>query len=91
MFRKGSIILGGLRANATEATLSEGVGATLDAGKRDLRRFACSLPPELIMQPLIRTFLAVSYEQQRPSDPEQQIGIFFIAGADQLSCLVDAH
>lgn len=31
------------------------------------------------------------YEQQRPPDSEQQIGIFFIAGADQLSCLVDAH
>ncbi|WP_317658792.1 hypothetical protein [Pseudomonas sp. KU43P] len=49
-------------ANATDATLSEWIGATLDAGKRDLRRFTRALPPELVMQPLMSIFLAVSYE-----------------------------
>ena len=61
-FPRGLKHFGRPRTNATDTTLSEWIGATLDAGKRDLRRFTCALPPKLVMQPLMSTFLAVSSE-----------------------------
>jgi hypothetical protein len=51
-------------------TCSEWICATLNTRKSDFRGFPLPLPPELIKQPLVGAFLAVSHEQKRPSDSE---------------------